>query len=104
MSHVGKSVYLPDLDIYDPDKDGVYIFKPFPDECYVNIQLDETSDKSYQYDHVRTFYQKISTDSEMTLDLIGEFLMGTTLSFKSSYTFRGKERYSYADLEGLSDL
>ena len=56
MDHVFTSQYLPDIDIYDPNVNGMKIFKPFPNSCFKSHDLLETATSVSKFKDTKLFY------------------------------------------------
>ena len=72
MENVFTSHYLPDQDIYDYSStlNGMKIFKPFKNHCFITTDLYFTDTKVTEYKSIEKVYRKIS--SETNVDLLSQ--------------------------------
>ena len=88
---LGRGYYLPDKEIGAalPIYDGVNIFKPLSGTCYVSRDFTSTVDDRSYFENIDTFYESISSDSDIDIKFKGVFTMGFTLKRKTNNQFGG---------------
>ena len=89
-SAVGKGFYLPDKDIFSPLLGGNDIFKKIDGSCYKWKEQGITLKERSAYENTHTFYHKISSNSHLSVDLVGKYTMGATLNVKTQSISSGE--------------
>jgi len=97
MRSVIASHYLPITDVYSNTLNGMQIFKPFPERCFSSRMIRQTTQRNDAYENVDAFYKRISTDTDVSLDLIGKKTLGATLEVKTNLLSDGS-----TDVKGTS--
>lgn len=94
---LGRSFYLPDIDIYNPKSNGFKVFKSINPSCYKSKALHETKEKKAYYSNTQEFYTSVGADGGLSGSIIGKFTMGVTLGAKAKKSFGGS-----VDVNGMS--
>eukprot|EP00111_Clytia_hemisphaerica_P019880 TCONS_00058628-protein len=92
MRTVLSSHFLPKSDLYSTTLNGIQIWKPFPEHCFIIKTLAKTAQRSDVYENIDIFYKRIATDTGVGVSLIGKRTMGATLSVKTDSLSAGITR------------
>ena len=97
---LGKAYFLPDEDIYIPTKAGRAIFKELPEQCFLKKTVGETHRYNVDFTNTRSFYNTVSSDSGISINLKGMYTMGFTLGIKTKSVSSGSVdvRGRYTDI------
>ena len=99
MGNVFTSVYLPGKDIYSTTMNGMKIFKPFKNNCFITTDLRRSSSKYNDYSNTQAVYHKISSETNVGLAIAGRFTMGATLNAKTESLSAGKKNVMGSSIE-----
>ena len=94
---LGRSFYLPDIDIYNPKSNGFKVFKYINPSCYKSKELRETKENIAYYSNTQEFYKSLGTNGGISASIIGKFTMGFTLGVKAEMSSGGS-----VDVNGMS--
>ena len=94
---LGRSFYLPDIDIYNPKSNGFKVFRYINPSCYKSKELRETKEKEAYYSNTQQFYRSLGTDGGLSGSIMGKFTMGVTLGAKAEKSLGGS-----VDVNGMS--
>ena len=88
---LGRSLFLPDQDILNPNFGGKEIFKKFTPDCYIiRPEHRRTEETRSRFENTEAFYKRLATDSGISVGLQGPYTMGATLNSKSRSLSSGR--------------
>lgn len=102
MDNVFVSQYLHDDDIYRETLNGMKIFKPFKNHCFISTNLRLTKTKVDTYANAQSFYEKTSSDTNIDASIAGRFTMGATLNVKTDQMTAGEKDVMGSSIEILT--
>ena len=94
---LGRSFYLPKIDIYNPKSNGFIVFKYINPSCYKSKELRETKENIAYYSNTQEFYKSLGADGGLSGSFIGKYTMGATLGAKAEMSSGGS-----VDVNGMS--
>ena len=80
---LGRSLFLPNQDILNPNFDGKPIFETFKEDCYLSRKESRTEETRSRFHNTETFYKRLATVSGISAGLRGPYTMGVTLDIKT---------------------
>ena len=97
---IGRSFYIPNYNLLGDDMFGGYIFfKEVPSTCLKNQKLHRNVDTDVYYSSTSSFYNRLSTQTSISADLMGTFTMGTTLDVTTQSISENKRTVSGVTLD-----
>ena len=94
---LGRSFYLPDIDIYNPKSNGFKVFRSIKPSCYKSKELRETKEQKTYYSNTQEFYKFLGAYGGLSGSIRGKFTMGVTLEAKAEKSSGGS-----VDVNGMS--
>ena len=77
---IGRSFYIPKYNLLGEDLFGGYnFFKRIPDKCIKTQKLNVNYDADAYFSNTKSFYNSLSTQSSLSVELQSDFTMGRTL-------------------------